>query len=155
MTPYLQVVSRLLQSFWQINRAIDFVSIFAPITFTEITSNQDHAYETVAPIPVQMHLFSFKDTEERAAELELNLKKETGELVNARVQIFFADTDERDNYFKIHIEPYFSKGFQLVDHPKYPSLAVREYRSHGLAIGLNFETDAPFISTYVTLEGLH
>ena len=155
MTPYLQVVSRLLQSFWQLNRAINFVSVFAPITLTEITSDDDRAYETVAPIPVQIHLFSFKDTKERTAELELNLKKETGELVNARVQTFFTDTDERDSYLKIHIEPYFSQGFQFVDNPKYPGLAVREYRSHGLAIGLNFDTDVPFISTYVTLEGFH
>ena len=154
MTPYLQVVSRLLQSFWQINKYIDFVSIFAPITLTEITSDEDRACETEAPIPIQLHLFSFKDTEERRAELELNLKKETGELVNARVQTFFVDTDERDSYFKIHIDPYFSQGFQLADHPKYPSLAVREYRSHGLAIGLNFEMSHS-ISTYVTLEGLH
>ena len=155
MTPYLQVVSRLLQSFWQINRAIDFVSLFAPITLTEITSEEDRAHESLAPIPVQIHLFSFKDTEERTAELELNIKKDTGELVNARVQTFFGDTKERDNYFDAHIEPFFFQGFQRVDHQKYPGLALREYRNHGLAIGVNFETDVPFISTYVTLEGLH
>ena len=155
MTPYLQILSRLLQSFWQINRAIDFVSLFGPIALTEITSEEDRAHESLAPIPVQIHLFSFKDTEERTAELELNLKKDTGELVNARVQTVFTGTKERDKYFEAHIEPFFSQGFQRVHDPKYPGLAVREYRSHGLAIGVNFETDVPFISTYVTLEGLH
>ena len=155
MTPYLQVLSRLLQSFWQINNAIDFVSLFAPTMLTDITSEDDRAHESLAPIPVEIHLFSFKDLEERTAELELNLSKDTGELVNARVQTFFADTNERDKYCEAHIEPFFSLGFERVDHPKYPGLPVREYRIHGLAIGVNFEAEVPFISTYVTLEGLH
>ncbi len=154
MTPYLQVVSRLLQSFWEINRATDFISLFAPITLTEITSAEDHAQESLAPIPIQIHLFSFKDAEGKTAELELNLKKNTGELVNARVQTFFSDIKERDTYFGVHIEPFFSQGFQLVDPPKYAGLSIREYLCHGLEIGVNFETDVPFISTYVTLEGL-
>lgn len=155
MTPYIQVLSRLLQSFWRIHRAMDFISLCAPITLAEITSEEDRAHESLTPIPVQIHLFSFKDTDGRTAELELNLKKDTGELVNARVQTFFIDTNKRDNYFEAHIEPFFSQGFQLVDHPKYPGHPLREYRSHGLAIAVNFEADVPFISTYVTVEGLH
>ena len=155
MTPYLQVLSRLLQSFWQINNTMDFVSIFAPITLTEITSEEDRAHESLAPTPVHIHLFSFKDLDGRTAELELNLSKDIGELVNARVQLFFADTNERDKYCEAHIEPFFSLGIQLVEHPKYPGVPVREYRIHGLTIGVNFEVEVPFISTYVTLEGLH
>jgi hypothetical protein len=155
MTPYLQVLSRLLQSFWYINNAIDFASLFAPISLAEITSEGDRADESLAPIPVQIHLFSFKDLEERTAELELNLSKDTGDLVNARLQTFFIDTNERDKYWEAYVEPFLSLGFQRVDQPKYPGLPVREYRMHGLAIGVNFETEVPFISTYVTLEGLH
>lgn len=155
MTPYLQLLSRLLQSFWHITNAIDFVSLFAPISLTEITSEEDRTDESLAPIPVQIHLFSFKDLKERTAVLELNLSKETGDLVNARVQTFFADTNERDKYWEACIEPFFSLGFQRVDHPKYPGIPVREYRIHGLAIGVNFEAEVPFISTYVTLEDLH
>ena len=153
MTPYLQIVGRLLQSFWEINRATEFISLFAPITLTEITSVEDQVLESLAPIPIQIHLFSFKDAEGRSGELELNLKKDTRELVNARVQTFFTDIKERDSYFGIYIEPFFSEGFQLVDPPKYAGLSIREYLCHGLAIALNFETDVPFISTYITLEG--
>jgi len=145
----------LLQSFWHINNAIDFVSLFAPISLTENTSEGDRAHEALAPIPVQIHLFSFEDLEERTAELELNLSKDTGDLVNARVQTFFTDTKERDKYWKAYIEPFLLLGFQRVDQPKYHGIPVREYRMHGLAIGVNFETEVPFISTYVTLEGLH
>ena len=155
MTPYLQLLSRLLQSFWHINNTTDFISVFAPISITEITSEEDRAHESLAPIPVQIHLFSFKDLEERKAELELNLSKDSGDLVNARVQTFFADVNERDKYWEAYIEPFFSLGFQRVDHPKYPGITVREYRIHGLAIGVNFEAEVPFISTYVTLEGFH
>ncbi|MBW1862194.1 MAG: hypothetical protein JRJ02_07450 [Deltaproteobacteria bacterium] len=153
MTPYLQIIGRLLQSFWEINRATDFISLFAPITLTEIISEEDHAHELLAPIPIQINLFSFNDVEGRTAELELNLKKDTRELVNARVQIFFTDIKERDTYFGAYIEPFFSQGFQLVDPPKYAGLSIREYRCHGLAIGLNFETNVLFISTYITLDG--
>jgi len=153
MTPYLQLLNRLLQSFRHINNAIDFVSLLAPISLTEITSEEDRMDESLASIPIRIHCFSFKDLEERTAELELGLSKETGDLVNARVQTFFADTKERDNYWEAYIEPFFPLEFQRVDYPEYPGIPIREYRINGLAVGVNLEAELPFISTHVTLEG--
>ena len=155
MTPYLQAVSRLLQSFWQINRSTDLLPLFAPIQFTDITSEADREDAPLAPISVEIRVFSFKDTKRRKAELELNLRQDTGELVNARVQTFSGNTTERDEYFEAHLKPFFAQGFDRVKHPKYPGLTIKEYRSYGLAIGLNCDTNIPFISTYITLEGFH
>ena len=75
MTPYLQVLSRLLQSFWHINNATDFVSVFAPISLQEITSEEDRANESLAPIPVQIHLFAFKDLNGRARSFFIKNRK--------------------------------------------------------------------------------
>jgi hypothetical protein len=155
MTPYLQILSRLLQSFGHINNSIDLASVFSPISLTEVTSKEDHAFESLAPIPVKISLFSFRDLENQTAELELNLRKDTGGLVNARVQVFFIDTNERNKYWEAYIKPFFSNGFQSVDNPKYPDISINEYHVSGCAIGVNFDSEAPFISTYITLEGLH
>lgn len=43
MTPYLQLLNRLLQSFEHINNSTDFVFVFAPISLTKITSEEDWA----------------------------------------------------------------------------------------------------------------
>ena len=77
----------MLQSFWYINNSIDFVSVFTPISLTEITSEMEHAHESLAPIPVKIYLFSFKDLEGRSAELELNLSKDTRDEGDVRKQV--------------------------------------------------------------------
>ncbi len=153
MTPYLNILNRMLEPFRHINNAVDFVSLLAPISLTEITSDGDRMDESLAPIPIRIHCFSFKDLEERTAELELGLSKETGDLVNARVQTFFADTNKRNNYWEGYIEPFFPLEFQRVNYPEYPGIPIREYRINGLAVGVNLEAELPFISTHVTLEG--
>jgi len=155
MTPYLQILSRLLQSFWHINITTSFTSFFLPISLKEITSEDDHIFESLAPIPVNIFLFSFRDFEEKTGKLELNLSKDTGDLVNARVQIFFIDSNERNKYWEAYVKPFYSNGFQTVDNPKYPNISIKEYHVSGCAIGVHYNADAPFISTYITLKGLH
>ena len=151
MTPYLQIISRLLQSFWEINEWIDIQSLFAPINLTKTTSQSDRDFELLTPIPVNINVFSFIDTDGRPAQLELNLRRDTKELVNSRVITFFTDMFKRDEYFQTHIEPYFRQGFQRPERPKYSELPLIEYHTGKLIVGINCNQYIPFISIYVTV----
>jgi len=131
MTPYLQIISRLLQSFWEINESTNIQSLFAPINLTETTSQSDRNFEFSTPIPVNINVFSFKDTDGRPSQLELNLRKDTKELVNSRVITFFTEIIGRDEYFQTHIEPYFRQGFQRAEQTKYSELPLIEGGSNG------------------------
>jgi hypothetical protein len=154
MTPYLQVISRLLQSFGYINKSTNFEVLFSPVPITEITSKEDQLDESDAPLPTTIRLFSFKEAEDKKAELELDLLKDKGILVNGRVQIFFQDIAVRDRYFDNYIRPFFSQRFgPIIQTKKHLGFEIIEYKSHGLSIGINYPPDIPFISAYVTIEG--
>mgnify|MGYP001590459202 CR=1 FL=1 len=153
MTPYLQIISRLLQSFWEINESINIQSLFAPINLSETTSQSDRNFELLTPIPVNISVFSFTDTDGRPTQLELNLRKDTKELVNSRIITFFTDMIRRDEYFQTYIEPYFRQGFQRAEQPKYSELPLIEYHRGELIVGVhcNQTLHMPFISIYVTV----
>jgi len=154
MTPHLQVISRLLQSFCYINKSTNFEVLFSPVSITEITSKEDQLDESDAPLPTTIRLFSFKEAEDKKDELEFDLLKDKGILVNGKVQLFFPDIAGRDRYFENYIRPFFQKFGPIIQAKKYLGFEVIGYKSHGLSIGINCPPNIPFISAYVTIEGL-